>query len=358
LASQKRPQKKNSPTQAGKAIPEPGGQGRPRSRLRRLIPVVILVLLLLIFSGVIWQAIAVQNESNRNPAPGKLVEVETATKNHHKLHLYCVGQGSPTVVFEAGIPEWSIHWRIVQEEVGKFTRACAYDRAGYGWSEPGPEPRTSAQIAKELHELLLNAGEQGPYVLAVHSMLGPTTLLYAHKYPLEVAGLILVEAWSPQMLSPAPPLIKESQRMADSLGKLAPYGLLRVASRSGMLPLDTLLKMDLLPADLQPAFRKEVLSQKLWTTLANEYKAMEQNTDQFTGLNGLGDLPLVVVKAGNRSASDYPPAAAWDRIQEDLAKLSTRGRLEVAPESGHFVQLEAPASVVPAIREVVEEVKQ
>jgi pimeloyl-ACP methyl ester carboxylesterase len=97
--------------------------------------------LLLIFSGVIWQAIAAQNESNRNPAPGKLVEVETGTKNAHKLHLYCLGHGSPTVVFEAGIPEWSIHWRAIQDGVAKFTRACAYDRAGYGWSEPGPEPR-------------------------------------------------------------------------------------------------------------------------------------------------------------------------------------------------------------------------
>src|SRR5690606_17910094 len=100
-------------------------------------------------------------------APGDLVDV-----GGHSLHIYCQGEGSPTVVLEAGLGDGSINFRALQDRLARHTRTCAYDRAGYGWSEPGPAPRDLATIAAELDALLDGAGEAGPYVLAGHSIGG------------------------------------------------------------------------------------------------------------------------------------------------------------------------------------------
>src|SRR6266581_4556210 len=110
-------------------------------------------------AAVAYQAIADTRDRRRYPPPGQLVDV-----NGHRLHLHCQGQGSPTVVLEAGLSHGAIEWGLVQPEVAKFTRVCAYDRAGHGWSEPGPLPRTSRRIAEELHTLLTRAGIEPPYV--------------------------------------------------------------------------------------------------------------------------------------------------------------------------------------------------
>jgi len=97
----------------------------------------------------------------------------------------------PTVVMDSGFPGTSLSWTFVQPEVAKFTRACSYDRAGLGWSDAGPMPRTSRQIVEELHALLLNAGVEGPYVLVGHSFGTFTVRLYASTYPDQVAGMVL-----------------------------------------------------------------------------------------------------------------------------------------------------------------------
>jgi pimeloyl-ACP methyl ester carboxylesterase len=276
------------------------------------------------------------------------------------MHLYCLGErkaGSPTVILEGGVPEWSIHWSAVQPEIARFTRVCSYDRSGYGWSEPGPEPRTAGQIVQELHTLLTNAGEKGPYVLAAHSFWGPAALLYQHQYPDEVAGMVLIETWSPDLFSSNPAVIQQSLPLADSLAKIAPMGLLRLFGRSGVLPLDEMLQVNLLPAEVQPVFRSAAFSGKLWNTLSGEYQAMEESAAQVKGLDSLGDLPLVVIRAGKRLPGDYPPEDIWRQTQEQLAGLSTNGRLLLAEESGHFVQLEQPDLVAQAIQEVIEQAR-
>jgi pimeloyl-ACP methyl ester carboxylesterase len=326
------------------------GEVQPRKPILRLIPYLIIILLMPFLCGIVWQVAASSGEARQNPPPGQLVAVDD-----HQMHIYCIGQGSPTVVLEGGAPEWSIHWRNVQEEVSRFTRVCAYDRAGYGWSEPGPEPRTAAQIVTELHALLANAGEKGPFVLAAHSLWGPAALLYQHDYPDEVSGLVFVESWSPQLFSPTPAVIQQSVSINDALGKMAPFGLLRFLRRTGILPLDDLLKADLLPEDLRPALQAEMVGQGMWTTISQEYRAMEESAKQLQVLDSLGDLPLTVIKAGQREPNDYPPNDVWDQAQEQLTKLSTKGRLVVAEESGHFVQMEAPEIVAQALQEVVEQ---
>jgi pimeloyl-ACP methyl ester carboxylesterase len=121
--------------------------------------------------------------------PGKLVAA-----NGTRLNFYCMGSGSPAVVFDSGWEDWAPVWTIVQPQVAKWTRACSYDRAGAGFSDAGTLPRTSIQIADELHAALRSAGIKGPYVLVGHAFGGDNVRTFAARYPAETAGLVLVEA--------------------------------------------------------------------------------------------------------------------------------------------------------------------
>ena len=124
------------------------------------------------------------------PQPvGKMVDL-----GGHKLHLDCTGHGAPTVVVETGLGDFSFDWDLVQSRVSHFTRICTYDRAGYAWSDPGPKPRTFAQINLELHDALQKLGERGPFVLVGHSYGGPVVRNFAAVYPHDVAALVLVDS--------------------------------------------------------------------------------------------------------------------------------------------------------------------
>ena len=130
----------------------------------------------------------------RNPPPGELIVV-----GGRQMHLLCQGQGSPAVILESGIPGTSLGWVSVMEDIASFARVCAYDRAGYGWSEAGPEPRTISNITRELRDLLRTARVDPPYVLAGHSFGGLVVQLYASRFPNEVAGMVLVDSAHPHL---------------------------------------------------------------------------------------------------------------------------------------------------------------
>src|SRR6476646_8354103 len=111
-----------------------------------------------------------------------------------RLNVYCTGSGSPTVVFEGGFTDWAPAWAAVQPRIALFTRACSYDRAGAGFSEPGPTPRTTERIARELHDALHAAGIDGPDILVGHAFGGDHVRAFADLFLDDVAGLVLVEA--------------------------------------------------------------------------------------------------------------------------------------------------------------------
>jgi len=111
-----------------------------------------------------------------------------------RLNLYCMGSGSPTVVFDSGWEDWAPAWSTVQPQIASFTRACSYDRAGAGFSDPGPMPRTSVRIARELHTALHRAGIEGPYILVGNAFGGDNMRTFADLYMSEVAGLVLDDA--------------------------------------------------------------------------------------------------------------------------------------------------------------------
>ena len=115
----------------------------------------------------------------------------------HSLHIHCLGKGTPTVVFEAGLQFWSSQWHWVHRRVAERTRVCGYDRSGLGWSEPGPGPFDGESIARELHGLLQGAGESGPYVLVGHSLGGMQVRIYYRLFRAEVVGLVMVDPGIP-----------------------------------------------------------------------------------------------------------------------------------------------------------------
>ena len=122
------------------------------------------------------------------PPPGRLINLGT-----HSLHLQCDGEGAPSVIFDAALGASSLSWSLVQPAVARVTRACAYDRAGFGWSERGPLPRTAGRIADELHELLTRAGVHPPYLLVGHSFGGLVMRIFASRHADDVGGLVLIE---------------------------------------------------------------------------------------------------------------------------------------------------------------------
>lgn len=153
------------------------------------VPAIIYALggLVLLAGGAAFcQGVAAARDRKKYPAPGRLVDV-----GGYRLHINCTGVKdgrAPAVILEAAAASWSAFWCLVQPEIARITRVCSYDRAGLGWSDPGPSPRTSQQIADELHRLLTSAAIEPPYILVGHSLGGYHTRLFASRFSEEVAG--------------------------------------------------------------------------------------------------------------------------------------------------------------------------
>lgn len=274
------------------------------------------------------------------PAPGERIDL-----GGYKLHLKCQGEGSPAVVLDAGLGDWSTHWTAVQNLLRADTRVCSYDRAGYGWSDPGPRPRDSARIVTELHLLLQKAGIAPPYILAGHSFGGLNMRLYAGTYPAEVAGLVLVDASHPDSLP----------YQLEGAGT-APTG--SIANRLMVLhrvePDDAKF-----PPEAQPAIHDPLLRTKSLVASRNEYRYLAASVRALSKARAIGDIPLAVISRGLRQ---WPPGAEgdareaeWQRQQAELVRLSRLGHHDAAARSGHDIHLDQPELVAAAIRAMVKE---
>ena len=157
-----------------------------------LLGTLVLLLVLLLVAGAMYQATGTWWDHRRFPPPGRLVPF-----NKRRMHIHVIGEGAPTVVFESGMGASCLSWTQIQPEVARFTRAVSYDRAGHGWSDPAREPRTAQQLAQELHTLLGAAGVPGPYVLVGHSFGGYVNMAFAQLYRENVAGIVLVDSIHP-----------------------------------------------------------------------------------------------------------------------------------------------------------------
>jgi pimeloyl-ACP methyl ester carboxylesterase len=294
--------------------------------------------------GARYEAVAEAADARAYPPPGQLVDV-----GGHRLHLHCVGAGSPTVVIDAGLGDWSASWSSrVQPAAAETTRVCAYDRAGMGWSEAGPLPRTAETFARELHTLLHNARIPGPYVLVGHSAGGLSARVFAHAYAAEVAGVVLIDSMSPRQAKP--PASAASSQPAEPAGGPS---IATLPARIGVLrllagPLD--LKAGLSPAVADAYVAFAVTPRNLQTTL-DESAGIGASLAQASAVTSLGDLPLIVVSRGAGHNQD------WRRMQVDLLRLSSDSEHLIAEQSGHNVQLDQPETAVEAIATMVERLR-
>ena len=158
-------------------------------RCRRALAATAILALVTLTGGMSYEAIGRTSDARRFPVRGQMVDI-----GGYRLNILCTGIGTPTVILDSGLGEPALSWIGVQTGVERSTRVCSYDRAGYGHSDPGPQPRSSLQIATELHALLEKSQTPGPYVLVGHSFGGYNVRVYAGLYRDEVAGVVLVDS--------------------------------------------------------------------------------------------------------------------------------------------------------------------
>ena len=313
----------------------------------------------------------VASASDTPKPPGKLIDV-----GGFRLHLNCTGKGSPTVVLSPGAGDFSLDWYFVQKKVSQFARVCSYDRPGQAWSDPGPQPATMHQEAHDLLAALRGAHERGPFLLVGHSLGGVVVRIFANMYPNETAGLVLVDATSPdttlgmngklvhmrELAKPGP--IPEVHTIRSGPPKLYSDAELKESAEKKKLGGEPKVERpyDRLPPDIQ-RLRVWALSRPPRAASGDTYMAEELNDlyQQLASLpRPLGSKPLItIVGTKPERKPDEITQQAWDaltaeKIQQkrEYAALSTNGEVIEDANSGHHVQLEDPDTVVKAIRKV------
>ncbi len=297
----------------------------------------LAVLLGLALVGYIYEPLAEAADAKAYPPPGELVDV-----GGYRLHINCTGSGSPAVVIEAGLGDWSTSWGgVIQPEVAKTTRVCTYDRAGLGWSDAASLPSDAAQFSQELHTLLQNARVPGPYVMVGHSLGGLIVRVFAHDYASEVAGVVFVDSMNPRQIT---------QSLSNRLALLSSVeaGLARV----GVARL--VVKLPAIASSIPPgeeAYYPLFIRPQSFQAAGKEYKELPASGEQAAAVKSFGDLPLIVLTARR---NDNP---GWPEWQTELLELSSNSQHLFAENSGHVIQSDEPEAAVDAILKMVELVR-
>ncbi|MBV8105977.1 MAG: alpha/beta hydrolase [Hyphomicrobiales bacterium] len=310
-------------------------------------------------------------------APQQLVAID----GERRLNLYCVGSGEPAIVLEAGAGNGMVTWRFVQSEIGKFTRVCAYDRAGLGFSDAAERPSDLGNMTEDLARLVAAAGVVKPFVLVGHSLGGQIAVLYATMHPDDLAGMVLVdpgfandlEALQAQLPEGARSAIQDAMTRALNFkraclelaraGKLA--SLATSAARGCINVNDDPNRLD---AALRQLARRQLQDPKVWEAQASEMAAFVPEGDHLdtdsaeldASTFAFGHKPLIVLSRGvDEGGPGVPPdalarvEAAWRAGHAALATCSTQGVHIVVPNSRHYVQIDEPAAVIDAVRRAV-----
>jgi len=292
--------------------------------------------------GAAYQWVANVRDRKANAPPGKMIDV-----GGFRMQLYCVGDGTPSVILDSGLSDTWLHWYKVQPQVAQFTRVCSYDRAGLGWSEPSPRPRTSRVIAEELHTLLGKAGVHPPFVLVGHSFGGLNVRMYASLYPSDVVGMVLVDACHPEQNQRLPNVRNPWLEAMLWQKRLMPFGIPRLLGWCGQGM-----------AEVQPAFRSFDCTVQQKAGWFAEEASFSESLRQVGATRSLGAMPLMVLSHDpGTQQPDFEQRRSfemtWAQMQEELAQLSSRSSRRIAAGSGHQIHRERPDVVIGAIRDVV-----
>jgi pimeloyl-ACP methyl ester carboxylesterase len=319
-----------------------------RPWLRIIVRSFLVFTVLLALAGFVYENVSEARDRRFNPMPGQLVEV-----GGYRMHLDCTGEGSPVVILDSGLGDSYISWHKVQPEIAKFTRVCSYDRAGLGYSDSSPNPRTSKVIAEELYTLLHDAGVSDPFVLVGHSMGGYDVRLFASSHRDDVAGMVLVDASHPEQQKRFPPAVNDLDaswiREEEFLEFAMPFGIPRLLGFCGH-------DVEVRAAECNfHSARTGVL----------ELKAFPESAAQAATAGSLGDMPLSVLSHDPETPQPdlpedlvKPTNDVWQEMQKELARLSTSGTQVVAKNSGHYIQFDRPDVAITGVRSVVDQVRQ
>lgn len=271
--------------------------------------------------------------------PGQLIDI-----GGRKLHVLCKGPNrGPVVLFEAGLSQFtaSSTYGKAQDLIQSDARVCIYDRAGLGWSDPAPSPRTHADMADDLHKLIRALKLKRPVILVGHSMGGLITRLYAQRHPRDVAAMILIEA-SPEQYLFAPGNAEARKGIVAQIDQ----GLAKAVGNQPVVPMAAGTA-----GEVQLAFTPAVLR-----AVKQEYEAIDLAPAALRRAGGygrLGKMPLIVIRRGKTATPPSETDRNWQTLQESLLTLSSDSKLIVADKAGHVVPYDQPEIVATAIREIL-----
>jgi pimeloyl-ACP methyl ester carboxylesterase len=310
--------------------------------------------------GTVFLAVLCSAAPKEPPPIGQLIDI-----GGRMLHIHCTGSGSPTVIVENGGAAFSFDWELVRPPVARFTRICTYDRAGYAWSDAGPEFDTFDQAVHDIHLLLARAAVPGPFVLVGHSLGGLLVRFYQARYPTDVVGMVLVDSSHEDVLQRVGPTIvriaelspKQFQTLIDQGKATHPKH-----SEPGLVPTSISPPYDMLPKQFQNlhlwALKKVLPLVEGWG-LNLQFDLSRLHKLRVASPHPLGNIPLLVLTASQFDVVQGPgipvEAARRDhlRLQNDLAQLSTNSRQIIVSGSGHEIYLYKPDVVVSSISAVV-----
>lgn len=340
--------------------------------LSRIVILPSGLLLLVLMAGFLYEQIGRINDLHRRPARiGQAIDIGGRT-----LNFYCSGEGSPAVIFESGGNDPGYDWSVIQSRVAKYTRACWYDRAGVGWSDPPATPRTSASVVNDLHELLRRASVP-PFVLVGASVGGEYARVYTARYPADVAGLVLVDSSQPDQQEPAFMLSSfnlmspgKRHLICTALPFMARFGVLRfIANRMGRRApsqsserLGILARLNSQPMALRVDAEQTCAATDQGRFVPTRGTGNPDLDNAARNAGSLGDRPLIVLTAGRywapagfeKQAAEYHDI--WiHQLQASLALLSTQGK-QVVVDATHNMD-EDPEAVLNSVHEVVNEVR-
>jgi pimeloyl-ACP methyl ester carboxylesterase len=330
--------------------------------------------------GLVYQRIGLAKDARRFPPPGRMVDIGS-TRLHADVieEIGEIGVGSSPVVFEAGIAATSLSWRVVQNEIAKFTRTISYDRAGLGWSDASENPRGIWQLVEELRAMLDRCRIATPRVLVAHSFGGLIAVAYALRYPQELAAMVLVDPIGAEEWSNPTPRARSMLNRGIFLARcgevLARFGVVRFAlnrlssggrrvpkliarassGRGGTAFMERMVgQIRKLPPEVWPTIQSHWCDPKCFRAMARQLAALPEcavvveEEMRLDGGQGI-QVPIILLSAGDASA-------AQRAAQERMAECSARGRIEIVKDSGHWIQLDQPDVVIAAIKAMVENV--
>ena len=323
--------------------------------------------LIVLLLGAVYEAVGTRRDRKRFPPPGRLVDV-----GGHRLHVLELGSGSLTVVLEAGLMSTVQSWSNLQRDLAQSYRVVSYDRAGLGWSELGPTPRTADRIVDELHTLLHRAAIPPPYILVGHSFGGLTMPLFAARFPEETAGMVLVDPvvpaeWDPPsahdhkltrigakvcrraaMLSRIGVLRFVAFLLTTRAAKLASH-LVRLISRGAPAESGSVSSpwFAALPANERAMASVFWVQEKFALTIASQLENLPVSAAQVSKVSSIADKPVVILSAHTAPEHRRKEHAA-------IARRAPLGSHVIAGKSSHWIMQDEPAIVIQAVATVVE----